>query len=85
MNILSYNSRGLGSGVKRSAIRKLTLANKIDILCIQETKKESIDKKNSINIWGVIAMSLGSVFLLLMQPEVFCVFGIMIPSWWIEG
>lgn len=45
MNILSFNSRGLGSGVKRSAIRKLTVTHKVDILCIQETKKEIIDKK----------------------------------------
>ena len=52
MNILSINSRGLGSGVKRSAIRKLTLANKVDILCIQETKKDSVDKKLCQYLWG---------------------------------
>ena len=52
MNILSLNSRGLGSGVKRSAIRKLSLANKIDVLCIQETKKDSIDKKLCQYLWG---------------------------------
>ena len=52
MNILSYNSRGLGSGIKWSAIRKLTLSHKIDILCIQETKKESIDKKLCLYLWG---------------------------------
>ncbi|KAH1215344.1 putative ribonuclease H protein [Glycine max] len=52
MNILSLNSRGLGSGVKRSAIRKLTLANNVDLLCIQETKKESIDKAFCQYLWG---------------------------------
>ncbi|KAH1213353.1 putative ribonuclease H protein [Glycine max] len=52
MNILSLNTRGLGSGVKRSAILKLTLANKIDVLCIQETKKDSIDKKLCQYLWG---------------------------------
>ena len=52
MNILSFNSRGLGSGVKRSAIKKLTLANNVDILCIQETKKESIDKTFCQYLWG---------------------------------
>ena len=52
MNILSINSRGLGSGVKRSTIRKLTLANKVDILCIQETKMDSIDKKLCQYLWG---------------------------------
>jgi len=45
MNILSFNSRGLGGGVKRSAIRKLTLTNNLDVLCIQETKMESIDRR----------------------------------------
>ncbi|KHN34609.1 hypothetical protein glysoja_011162, partial [Glycine soja] len=52
MNILSFNSRGLGNGIKRSAIRKLTLANNVDILCIQETKKESIDKTFCQYLWG---------------------------------
>ena len=45
MNILTFNSRGLGGAVKRSAIRKLTLTNNLDVLCIQETKMESIDRK----------------------------------------
>ena len=57
MNILSFNSRGLGSGVKRSAIRKLTLAHKVDILCIQETKKEFIDKKLCQYLWGDVNAS----------------------------
>ena len=52
MNILSYNSRGLGSGVKWSTIIKLTMANNIDILCIQETKKESVDAKLCQYLWG---------------------------------
>ena len=43
MNILSLNSRGLGSGVKRSGIRKLTMANDVVVLCIQETKREFIE------------------------------------------
>ena len=52
MNILSYNSRGLGSGVKWSAIRKLTMANNIDVLCIQETKKDSVDAYLCQYLWG---------------------------------
>ncbi|KAL5165050.1 hypothetical protein HKD37_18G050253 [Glycine soja] len=43
---------GLGSGVKWSAIRRMTLSNNIDILCIQETKKEVIDKKLCQYLWG---------------------------------
>ncbi|KAL5137892.1 putative ribonuclease H protein [Glycine soja] len=42
----------LGSGIKRSAIRKLTLANNVDILCIQEAKKEPIDKTFCQYLWG---------------------------------
>ena len=52
MNILSFNSRGLGSGVKWSAIRKLALTNNLDILCIQETKMESIDRRLCQYLWG---------------------------------
>ena len=52
MNILSFNSRGLGSGVKWSAIRKLTLTNNLDILCIQETKMEAIDRRICQYLWA---------------------------------
>ncbi|KAH1242381.1 hypothetical protein GmHk_07G019724 [Glycine max] len=44
--------KGLGSGVKWSTIIKLTMANNIDILCIQETKKESVDAKLCQYLWG---------------------------------
>ena len=43
MNIVSYNIRGLGRGVKWAAIRRLIRKHKADMLCIQETKKEQID------------------------------------------
>lgn len=52
MNILSFNSRGLGSGVKCSTIRRMNLSNNVDILCIQETKKEVIDRKLCQYLWG---------------------------------
>ena len=52
MNIMSFNSRGLGSGVKWSAIRRMTLPYNVDIMCIQETKKEVIDKKLCQYLWG---------------------------------
>ena len=44
MIILYYNSRGLGRGIKWAAIRRLILKHKVDIVCIQETKKESFNK-----------------------------------------
>ena len=41
-----------GDGVKWSAIRKLTIANNIDVLCIQETKKDSVDAYLCQYLWG---------------------------------
>ena len=44
MIILSYNVRGLGRGVKWPGIRRLVREHHIDMLCIQETKKESVER-----------------------------------------
>lgn len=52
MNILSYNVRGLGRGVKWSAIRRLVRKHKVDLLCLQETKREQVDKKTCQSLWG---------------------------------
>ena len=52
MNILSYNSRGLGRGVKWTAIRRLISKHKVDIVCIQETKRENVSKIICHAIWG---------------------------------
>ena len=45
MNIVTYNVRGLGRGVKWAAIRRLIKKENVDMICIQETKKEIIEKK----------------------------------------
>jgi len=52
MNIISYNIRGLGRGVKWSAVRRLVLKHQVDMLCIQETKREQIDKTICQALWG---------------------------------
>ena len=44
MNIVSYNVRGLGRGVKWAAIRRLIKKEGVNMICLQETKKEVIDK-----------------------------------------
>ena len=44
MNIISYNVRGLGRGVKWATIRRLVKKYQLDMLCIQEIKKEQVDK-----------------------------------------
>ena len=52
MIILSYNSSGLGRGIKWSAIRRTISKHKVDIVCIQETKKECFNKEICQAIWG---------------------------------
>ena len=52
MNILSYNIRGLGRGIKWASIRYLVGKQRIDLLCLQETKKESMDKAVCKALWG---------------------------------
>ena len=44
MNIITFNVRGLGRGLKWPAIRRLVNKQKIDMICLQETKKEVINK-----------------------------------------
>ena len=51
MNIASYNVRGLGRGVKWAAIRRLINKENIHI-CLQETKKDTIDKSLCQTLWG---------------------------------
>lgn len=52
MIILSYNSRGLGRGVKWTAIRRIISKHKVDLVCIQETKREIFNKYICKAIWG---------------------------------
>ena len=52
MNIISYNVRGLGRGVKWPAVRRMVNKHHIDMLCIQESKKEVIDRAMCQALWG---------------------------------
>ena len=52
MNIIFNNVRDLGRGVKWAAIRRMVRKEKIDLLCIQETKTENIDKSVCQALWG---------------------------------
>ena len=47
MNIVSYNVRGLGRGVKWGAIRRLVRNQKVDMICIQETISKTITQSTS--------------------------------------
>jgi len=74
MNIISYNVRGLGRGVKWPTIRRMVKENHIDMLCLQETKKESVDKAMCIAMWG-IQKSVGKHTLQSTQLAAFCAYG----------
>ncbi|KAL2560106.1 hypothetical protein AAZV13_20G003100 [Glycine max] len=52
MIILSYNSRGLGRGIKWAAVRRLIVKHKVDLVCLQETKRENFNKSICQAIWG---------------------------------
>ena len=52
MNIISYNVRGLGRGIKWAAIKRLVKKHRIDMLCLQETKREQIDNTICQALWG---------------------------------
>lgn len=52
VNIFTYNVRGLGRGIKWTAIRRLVKKHKVDLLCLPETKKQQIDTKMCQSLWG---------------------------------
>lgn len=43
MRLCSYNIRGLGGAAKKQEVRKLIVKQKLDLLCLQETKLENVD------------------------------------------
>jgi len=52
MNILSYNIRGMGRGINWASIRNLVGRHKVDLLCLQETKRELFDRASCQALWG---------------------------------
>ena len=52
MNIITYNVRGLGRGIKWPTIRRMVNKQHIDMLCIQETKKEIVERSMCQALWG---------------------------------
>lgn len=51
MKIITYNIKGLGRGLKWASIRKMVKKEQVDMLCIQKTKKEVIDKALCQALW----------------------------------
>ncbi|KAH7864902.1 hypothetical protein Vadar_031844 [Vaccinium darrowii] len=52
MKIISWNIRGLGSSVKKRFLSKLIKEREPDIVMIQETKLETIERKTAQKLWG---------------------------------
>ena len=52
MKIISFNVRGLGRGIKWGSIRRMVIKETVGMLCLQETKKEAIDKALCQALWG---------------------------------
>lgn len=73
MNILSYNVHGLGRGVKWSTIRKLVKHHHVDLLCIQETKKDNTDKTMCQALWGDSDLSWESQLALNSAGGLLCI------------
>lgn len=51
MKLISYNIRGLGGKVKKKEIQKLVREQKPNMLCVQETKMEVVDRKVCAQLW----------------------------------
>ena len=51
MKITTYNIRGLGGGVKWSSVHRIVVKDQEDLLCIQETKRDRVDKWACQALW----------------------------------
>lgn len=54
MRIININIRGLGGRIKKREIRELVEKEKVEFMCIQETKMSSIDQRLACVLWGNI-------------------------------
>lgn len=53
MKIISWNVRGLGSRSKRRVLKEKLVNSKADVVILQETKKDVIQRKLIGSIWGI--------------------------------
>ncbi|XP_057453712.1 uncharacterized protein LOC130745452 [Lotus japonicus] len=52
MKIISFNVRGLGSSGKIRVIREMLAREKVDMVCLQETKLVVVDQRLCSQVWG---------------------------------
>lgn len=63
MKLLNWNSRGLNSSTKRHRLRDIIIDNHIDLIAIQEIKKESFTKRylasisSNFDVWFWVSSS----------------------------
>jgi mannosylglycoprotein endo-beta-mannosidase len=53
MKLISYNTRGLGGKAKKADIRKLISDKNPDLISIQESKLEIVDRRLCESLWGL--------------------------------
>ncbi|XP_057451864.1 uncharacterized protein LOC130743648 [Lotus japonicus] len=79
MKMLSFNARGLGEGAKRRVIREMVANNHVEVLCIQESKLQYLDKRICSQIWGdsnfewrvIPAVNRSGGLICIWNPSVF--------------
>ena len=52
MQIVSWNERGLNNGSKRLMVRHILKQWKADLVCLQETKLQSLSRGLVRSLWG---------------------------------
>ena len=52
LKIISWNVRGLNDGSKRLMVRHLLKQWKADLVCLQETKLQSLSRSVVRSLWG---------------------------------
>lgn len=53
MKIISWNFKGLDSRDKHRVMKEMLKRENLDIIIIQETKKEVVDRRILGGVWGV--------------------------------
>ncbi|XVF10646.1 hypothetical protein REPUB_Repub07fG0200300 [Reevesia pubescens] len=52
MKLITWNIRGLGRREKRRAVRNVVISIKPDMIFLQETKREEVDRRIIRSVWG---------------------------------
>lgn len=86
MQITTWNIRGMGSPIKKRFLSKLIKKGKPDMVLVQETKLEAVERSVIQKIWGnanmefVCSNSVGAsgVLLIIWNKDFFTASSIMV-------